>query len=271
MKRKIKLLGLSSLTLILLAACGRSEVTASSTNGWDQIVYFFAEAIQWLSINGQIGVGIVLFTIIIRAIMMPLYNMQIKSGQKMQDLQPELKKLQEKYPGRDTDSRMNLTEESQALYKEYGVNPYATMLPLVVQLPILMALYQALTRVAFLKTGTFLWIELSKPDPYFILPVLAALFTFLSSWLTNKAAREKNIAMTVMTYVMPIMIFFMSFRLASGVVLYWSVSYAFQVFQILLLNNPFKIIVKRLEEEQAEKERAAKIRRAKKKAQKRRK
>ena len=69
----------------------------------------------------------------------------------MQDLQPELKKLQEKYPGRDTDSRMKLTEESQALYKEYGVNPYATMLPLVVQLPILMALYQALTRVAFLK------------------------------------------------------------------------------------------------------------------------
>mgnify|MGYP000087358348 CR=1 FL=1 len=240
MKRKIKLLGLSSLTLILLAACGRSEVTASSTNGWDQIVYFFAKAIQWLSINGRIGVGIVLFTIIIRAIMMPLYNMQIKSGQKMQDLQPELKKLQEKYPGRDTDSRMKLTEESQALYKEYGVNPYATMLPLVVQLPILMALYQALTRVAFLKTGTFLWIELSKPDPYFILPVLAALFTFLSSWLTNKAAREKNIAMTVMTYVMPIMIFFMSFRLASGVVLYWSVSYAFQVFQILLLNNPSK-------------------------------
>ena len=103
------------------------------------------------------------------------------------------------------------------------------------------------------------------------MPVLAALFTFLSSWLTNKAAREKNIAMTVMTYVMPIMIFFMSFRLASGVVLYWSVSYAFQVFQILLLNNPFKIIAKRLEEEQAEKERAAKIRRAKKKAQKRRK
>ena len=61
MKRKIKLLGLSSLTLILLAACGRSEVTASSTNGWDQIVYFFAKAIQWLSINGRIGVGIVLF------------------------------------------------------------------------------------------------------------------------------------------------------------------------------------------------------------------
>ena len=159
----------------------------------------------------------------------------------------------------------------KALYKEYGVNPYATMLPLVVQLPILMALYQALTRVAFLKTGTFLWIELSQPDPYYILPVLAALFTFLSTWLTNKAAREKNFAITLMTYVMPIIIFFFGFRLASGVVLYWTVSNAFQVFQILLLNNPFKIIAEREAKERAEKEHAAKIRRAKKKAQKRRK
>lgn len=271
MKRKIELLGLSGFSLIVLGACGRSEVTSSSTNSWDQIVYFFAKAIQWLSIHGRVGIGIVLFTIIIRAIMMPLYNMQIKSGQKMQDLQPKLKKLQEKYPGRDTESRTKLAEQSQALYKEYGVNPYATMLPLIVQIPILMALYQALTRVAFLKTGTFLWIELSKSDPYFILPILAALFTFLSSWLTNKAAREKNIMMTLMTYAMPIVIFLMSFRLASGVVLYWAVSYAFQVFQILLLNNPFKIIAKRLEEEQSEKDRIAKIRRAKKKAQKKRK
>ena len=67
------------------------------------------------------------------------------------------------------------------------------------------------------------------------------------------------------------MIFFMSFRLASGVVLYWTVSNAFQVFQILLLNNPFKIIAEREAKERAEKERADKIRRAKKKAQKRRK
>lgn len=269
MKRNFKLLGLSGLSLLLLTACGTGEVTASSTNGWDQIVYFFAKAIQWLSINGRIGVGIVLFTIVIRTLMMPLYNIQIKSGQTMQDLQPELRELQKRYPGRDTDSRMKLAEESQALYRKYGVNPYATMIPLLVQLPILMALYQALTRVSFLKTGTFLWIELSQPDPYFILPLAAALFTFLSSWLTNKAAREQNMAMTVMTYVMPVLIFFMSFRLASGVVLYWSVSYAFQVFQILLLNNPFKIIAKRLEEEQAERERAARIRRAKKKAQRR--
>ncbi|MGT2735818.1 YidC/Oxa1 family membrane protein insertase [Streptococcus orisratti] len=271
MKKKISFISLASVGLLVLSACGRGEVTSSSTNGWEQVVYFFAQAIRFLSFGGSIGIGIILFTIIIRSILMPLFNIQIKSGQKMQDLQPELRALQAKYPGKDTDSRMALAQESQALYKKYGVNPYSSLLPLLIQLPVMYALFQALSRVAFLKTGSFLWLELSQPDPYFILPVLAALFTFLSTWLTNKAAKEKNIAMVIMTYVMPVMIFFMGFSLASGVVLYWTISNAFQVFQILLLNNPFKIIAERLRVEEEEKERQARIRRAKKRAQKNRK
>jgi YidC/Oxa1 family membrane protein insertase len=270
-KRKIRLTGLGVLGLLLLSACGTGDVTGSSSNVWEQIVFFFGKAIQWLSIGGNIGIGIILFTIIIRALLMPLYNMQIKSGQKMQDIQPELKALQAQYPGKDTDSRMKLSEGSQALYKEYGVNPYASLIPLVIQLPVMIALFQALSRVPFLQMGSFLWIELSQPDPYFILPVLSAVFTFLSSWLTNKAAKEQNFAMTMMTYLMPVLIFFMGLSLASGVVLYWTISNAFQVFQVLLLNNPFKIIAERLRLEDEEKEREIKIRRAKKKAQKRRK
>ncbi len=189
----------------------------------------------------------------------------------MQDIQPELKKLQMKYPGKDTESRMALAEESQALYKAHGVNPYASMLPLLIQMPVMIALFQALTRVPFLKTGTFMWVSLAQHDPYFILPVLAAVLTFLSTWLTNLAAREKNVVMTIMTYMMPIMIFLMGFKLASGVVLYWVVSNAFQVFQLLLLNNPFKIIEERRRQEQEEKERRLRERRARKKALKQRK
>ncbi len=269
MKRKIKLTGLGLVAITLLAACGRGEVTASSTNAWEQIVFFFAKAIQWLSIGGSTGLGIILFTIILRVLMMPLYNIQIKSGQKMQELQPQLRELQAKYPG--ADNRVQLAEASQVLYKEYGVNPYASLVPLLIQMPILLALFQALTRVSFLKTGIFLWVELSHTDPYFILPILAAVFTFLSSWLTNKAAPEKNFAMTLMTYVMPLIILVTGFSFASGVVLYWAVSNAFQVFQIMLLNNPFKIIEERQRLVTEEKEREAKIRRAKKKAQKKRK
>ncbi|WP_159796724.1 YidC/Oxa1 family membrane protein insertase [Streptococcus halichoeri] len=261
-KKTFKLASLLPLSL-LLVACSNGEVSAHSTNGWDQLVYFFAQAIEWLSFNHSIGIGIILFTIIIRIILMPLFNIQMKSSQKMQDLQPELKALQKKYPGKDADSRMALTEESQALYKKYGVNPYTSLFPLLIQMPVMFALFQALSRVPSLKTGTFLWVELSHHDHWYILPILAAAFTFLSTWLTNLAAKEKNTSMTIMTYVMPLMIFFMGFRLASGVVLYWVVSNAFQVLQVLLLNNPFTIIAERqrlLEEEKARRKRELRAR-----------
>ncbi|HES3853703.1 TPA: membrane protein insertase YidC [Streptococcus pyogenes] len=267
-KKNIKIARIVPLVL-LLVACGRGEVTAQSSSGWDQLVYLFARAIQWLSFDGSIGVGIILFTLTIRLMLMPLFNMQIKSSQKMQDIQPELRELQRKYAGKDTQTRMKLAEESQALYKKYGVNPYASLLPLLIQMPVMIALFQALTRVSFLKTGTFLWVELAQHDHLYLLPVLAAVFTFLSTWLTNLAAKEKNVMMTVMIYVMPLMIFFMGFNLASGVVLYWTASNAFQVVQLLLLNNPFKIIAERQRLANEEKERRLRERRARKKAMKR--
>ncbi|TWS94587.1 YidC/Oxa1 family membrane protein insertase [Streptococcus sp. sy018] len=257
--------------LLFLSACGQEPVTSQSKGLWDSLVYLFAQAIKGLGFGGQVWLGIVLFTLLIRTILLPLFNMQMRSSQKMQELQPQLRALQVKYSGRDTDSRLRLAEASQALYKEYGVNPYASLLPLLVQMPVLLALYQALTRVDFLKSGTFFWAEIAQPDPYFILPALAAIFTFLSSWLMSKAAVEKNGVMTAMTYMMPIMILLISFSLASGVVLYWVVSNAYQVFQILLLNNPFKVIAERERLAQEEKEKASKIRRAQKKAQKRKK
>ncbi|WP_152911086.1 YidC/Oxa1 family membrane protein insertase [Streptococcus phocae] len=267
-KKKIKIAGLVPLMFVLVA-CGRGEVTAQSAGSWDKLVYLFAKAIQWLSFDGSIGVGIILFTLLIRLILMPLFNIQIKSTQKMQAIQPELKRLQKAYSSKDSETRMKLAEESQALYKKHGVNPYASLLPLVIQMPVMLALFQALSRVPFLRTGTFLWVELAQHDHLFLLPILAALFTFLSSWLTNLAVKEKNTMMTVMIYLMPLMIFVMGLNLASGVVLYWSVSNAFQVLQLLLLNNPFKTIAERRRLENEEKERRARERRARKKALKR--
>ncbi|MDY3824213.1 MULTISPECIES: YidC/Oxa1 family membrane protein insertase [Streptococcus] len=270
MKKKIKVVGMLLMGLLILTACGTGNITSSSSGGWEQFVYLFARAIRGLSF-GNIGVGIILFTLVIRTVLLPVFNLQIKSSQRMQALQPELKALQAQYPGRDTDSRMALAEASQRLYKEHKVNPYLTLLPIFIQLPVLLALYQALTRVEFLKTGHFLWLDISQPDPYFILPVLAAGFTFLSTWLSSKSALEKNFAMTIMTYFMPVMIFFFSISVASGVALYWTVSNAYQVAQTLIFNNPFKIIAERQRLAQEEKEKEARLRKAKKKAQKKRK
>ena len=106
-------------------------------------------------------------------------------------------------------------------------------------------------------------------NPYFILPILAAAFTFLSTWLTNKAAKDRSAMLLVMNIMLPIFIFWFGTQISSGVALYWAVSNAFQVIQILVFNNPFKIIEERNRLEMEEKERKAKIRRAKKKAHKR--
>ncbi|HFI0041843.1 TPA: membrane protein insertase YidC [Streptococcus suis] len=268
MKKKIKWAGLLIASLFILTACGTGPVTSQSTEAWDRLIYWFASIIQFLSINGQIGIGIILFTLLIRTLLLPLFQIQMNSSRKMQELQPQLKKLQEEYPGSDMESRQKLYEETQKLYKENGVSMSSSMWPLFIQMPILLALFQALTRVEALKVGHFLWLNLGDPDPYFILPILAAVFTFLSSWLANKAAIEKNGAMTAMMYAMPILIFFFAMTSASGVALYWTVSNAYQVAQTMLLNNPFKIIAERQAKIDAEKERQAKIRRAQKKAQK---
>lgn len=244
---------MAGLMLAFLAGCGREAVTSHSTNLWDQIIYGFAQVIRFLSFGGLTGVGIILFTIIIRTTLLPLMNIQIKSSQRMQEVQPELKKIQAKYPGKDMESRRLVQEETQKLYAENHINPYMGCLPLLVQMPVLYALYGALARVDFLKHGTFLWFDIGAKDPTFILPILAAVFTFLSSYLMMKSAPERNMMTSSMTYIMPVFILVMAINLASGIGLYWVVQNAFQVFQTLLIANPWKIIAAREEKAKAQK------------------
>lgn len=241
LKRLVLLAGMVGL-LVVLTGCGTSQITEHSTGIWDRyIVYNFARCISFLSFGGNHAVGIILFTILIRVILLPLMHYQTKQMRRTQEVQPKLKELQQKYSSRDPETQRRLQEETQRLYAEYNVNPMAGCLPLLIQMPILMALWQAMSRVESLTNGQFLWMDLSKPDPYFILPILAAIFTFISSKLTSMTQIESNMSMNMMNYIMPVMIFFMGMNLASGLSLYWVVSNAFQVGQTLLINNPYKI------------------------------
>lgn len=254
-KKILLTLGLLSL-VVFLSACGATgEVNAQSTGFWDRyIVYNFAQAIKALSF-GNFGIGIILFTLIIRIILMPLMHYQTKSMRKTQDLQPKIKELQEKYASKDMETQNKLKEETQKLYAENNVNMYAGCLPLLVQMPILMALWQSIQRVPELHSGHFLWLNLGKPDPYFILPILAAIFTFASTYLSSMSQLQANASMKIMNFVMPAMILVMGIPLASGLSLYWTISNAFQVVQTLLINNPFKIRAEREEIARAEKAR----------------
>ena len=261
-KRLLLMAGLMTL-LVVLSACGTGPISESSTGIWDRyIVFYFGEAIKFLSVAGNTGIGIIIFTLIIRVILLPLMHLQTKSMRKTQEIQPQLKALQEKYSSKDPETQRMFSEEQQRLYSENGVNPYAGCLPLLVQMPIMMALYQSISRVPELKEGSFLWLNLSSPDPYLILPILAAAFTFASSYLTSMSQVESNTSLKIMNYVMPGMIFLMGVNIASGLSLYWVISNAFSVVQTLLINNPFKIRAEREEKVQQEKDRQRALKKA---------
>ena len=153
--------------------------------------------------------------------------------------------------------------EQQALYKDAGVNPFASMLPLIVQMPILIALYQSIWNSPVLRSGKFLWLQLGSNDPYFILPVLAALFTFASSWLSMQSNPDQNGMTKAMPYIFPVIIFFSALAVPSALSLYWVVGNAFQTVQTFFLQNPFKIRREREAAAQLEKEKQRKIRKAK--------
>ncbi len=138
----------------------------------------------------NIVLTIVVFTILILLVTYPLNYQQIKSSKAMQEIQPKLKKLQEKYKG----DRERLAQEQMKLYSEHGVNPLMGCLPLLIQLPILFSLYPAINHLLASTPlqvlalyhslmvpslshiiplqNTFLWLNIAQPDPYYILPVL---------------------------------------------------------------------------------------------------
>lgn len=271
-KKKLQLTSLLGLSLFTMTACATngtaSDITADSTELWSKFVYFFAEIIRFLSFDISIGVGIILFTILIRTILLPVFQTQMVASRKMQEAQPRIKVLQEQYPGRDMESRTKLDQEMRKVYKELGVKHSSSIWPILIQMPVLLALFQALSRVEFLKTGHFLWVNLGGVDTSFILPILAAVFTFLSSWLSNKALPERSGATTAMMYGIPVLIFIFAVYAPGGVALYWTVSNAYQVLQTYFLNNPFKIIAEREAVVQAQKDLENRKRKAKKKAQK---
>ncbi|WP_432739562.1 YidC/Oxa1 family membrane protein insertase [Ligilactobacillus agilis] len=276
-KKKPVLASLAALSLILvLTGCSSQTVpiTEHSTGFWDHyIIWNFVRAIEGLSsfLGHNYGWGIVVFTVIVRIIILPLMVYQMKSMRKTSELQPKLKALQAKYPGKDPESLKMMREEQQRLYAEAGVNPVAGCLPLLIQMPILIALYQAIFRSETLKAGHFLWMELGDKDPYYILPILAAVFTYATSKLSMMSQPEQNAMTSAMTYGMPIMIFIMALNFPAALSLYWVITNAFSVGQTLLINNPFKINKERKEKEQAEKQQARKLAKAKRKALKSRK
>jgi YidC/Oxa1 family membrane protein insertase len=245
-----------------------------------EIAYFFNLIFTYPIFNGlmllyhlfgDMGLSIIVLTLIIRLILFPLTLQQLKSMKATQALQPQMAEIRKKY-AKDQQAQ---AAAMQALYKEYGVNPVAGCLPLLVQLPVLYGLFYALNNVfrlpaslvtsqqkldyvnhllysfvprfttfpnIYLNWFTFLnpnWhISLGTPDPTHILPLLAGAATFISMRMSmpkNQPAAAANdpTAQTTKTmqYIMPLITVFFGWSFPAGLALYWTISSMFQAIQ----------------------------------------
>ncbi len=200
-------------------------------------------------ITGNYGFAIILLTLLIRLIILPLTLRQTKSMIALQKLQPELKKIQEKYK----DDKERLSQEMMKFYREHKVNPFSGCFPLIVQLPIFIALYTAIRTylltpptallgnvfaifphapagMAF-KNTSFLWIKSLADttriaDPLFVLVILLGLTTWYSQKQVMTDPKQKNLLI-----IMPLFTVFIGLSLPAGVVLYWLVTNVFQIVQ----------------------------------------
>ena len=174
---------------------------------------------------GNFGVSIIIVTILIKIMLLPLTLKQDKSMKEMKKLQPELEKIKEKY----ANDKQMLNIKTMELYREHKVNPLGGCLPLLLQLPILFALFGVLRNGIIPKDSSFLWLKLSVPDQFYILPVLNGAVSFLQQKLMGSA--DSNPQMKNMMYVFPIMMIMFSLKMPSGLQLYWLTSSILAVVQ----------------------------------------
>lgn len=194
----------------------------------------------------NLGLAIILLTIVIRALMYPLTMKQLKASKAMQSIQTQVAELRKKY----AKDRQQLAQEQMKLYKQAGMNPAGCLLPMLIQMPIWIALYQAITKVLavgpedFLSlsghlysiwpnsltqvplVSNFLWLDLGTPDKWLILPILVGGTMWVQQkMVTMPSADPRQQAQSqMMVWTMPLMFAFLTITFPSGLALYWITS-----------------------------------------------
>ena len=185
------------------------------------------------------GWSIVLQTLIITVALLPLRITQMKSMLKMQRVAPQIKAIQEKYKKyslRDP-RKAAMNEEISALYKREGVNPAGGCLPMLIQLPFLIAYYRMLGTALDLRHAHWLWIhDLSAADPFFLLPIFMVVSMLIMQKMTPQAGMDPA-QQKMMTVMMPLMMGFIFFRLPAGLNLYYAESNLISIVQQAVMNR----------------------------------
>ena len=180
------------------------------------------------------GVVIMVLSFIVKLLLFPLTHKSMKATQGMAALQPKMESLKEKFKNDST----KLNQEMMKLYREAGVNPLGGCLPLLLQMPILIALYTIFNSTIELRDAPFVgWIQdLSLMDPYYVLPVLMAATMLLQSKMTMKDPRQ-----AMFVYIMPAVLFFIMMNLPSGLILYWTMINVLTIAQQAIQNRFFPV------------------------------
>ncbi len=185
------------------------------------------------------GWAIVIQTLIINLALLPLRIAQMKSMLKMQRVAPQIKSIQEKYKKysmRDP-RKQAMNEEIAAIYKTEGVNPAGGCLPLIIQMPFLFAYYRMLGVALDLRLAHWAWVpDLSSPDPRHILPIAVIISMLFMQRMTPQAGMDPQ-QQKMMNLFMPVMLGFISWNLAAGLCLYWSVGNLIGIVQQLVMNR----------------------------------
>lgn len=173
------------------------------------------------------GLAIILLTVLIKILVYPLTKKQLESMKAMQRIQPQMKKLQEKYK----DNPKVMQQKLMELYQKEGANPMSGCLPMLIQMPILMGMYYTLFSFDYGGAApSFLWLpSLSEADPTYALPFLSAATTFLQQKMMSTG--EVNQQMRIMMIVMPLFIGWISLQFPAGLVLYWVTMNVVQIIQ----------------------------------------
>jgi YidC/Oxa1 family membrane protein insertase len=189
--------------------------------GWFTVV---AKPLLWFlkltnNITGNFGIDIIILSILIKIIFIPLTQISMKSMKEMQKVQPEMNRLKEQYKN----DKARLQQEIMLLYKRRKINPMSGCLPMVIQIPVFIALYNALQYTIEMRHAPFfLWIrDLAAKDPIYVTPLIMGLTMVLQQKMTPTAADPTQAKMMLL---MPVMFTFLFLNFPSGLVLYWLVN-----------------------------------------------
>ena len=216
-----------------LKAAGH-ELERAVDFGWFTVIAkpLFVALKYFYKLVGNWGWAIIILTVIIKVLFAPLTHKSQKSMKRMQKLQPLFAELKEKYKG----DPARLNKEMMELYKKHKVNPMGGCLPMLIQIPVFIALYRVLGNSIELRHAPFMfWLhDLSAKDPYYVLPILMGVSMLVMQKMTPTTMDPKQ---NMMMMLMPVVMTFMFISLPSGLVLYFTVSNLLSMAQQFYINK----------------------------------